>query len=102
MEGLDHSPLLDGDQPSDGRPFHYGGMYNRFYIRTDEWLLIADNRGEERSLYDLRQDPHEFFDVVKENPKVSEELYQQAREKGVTGRSTMSKDELERALDAKD
>ena len=46
-------------------------MYNRFYIRTDEWLLIADNRGEERSLYDLKQDPHEFFDVVKDNPKVS-------------------------------
>ena len=80
MEGLDLSPLLDGDQPSDGRPFHYGGMYNRFYIRTDEWLLIADNRGEERSLYDLRQDPHEFFDVVKDNPKVSEELYQQVLE----------------------
>ena len=39
--------------PSEPRPFHYGGMYNRFYIRTDEWLLIGDNRGQERSLYDL-------------------------------------------------
>ena len=30
-------------------------MYNRFYIRTDEWLLIGDNRGEERSIYDLQR-----------------------------------------------
>ena len=77
MEGLDLSPLLDGQQPSDPRPFHYGGMYNRFFIRTDEWLLIGDNRGQERSMYDLTQDPHEFIDVVKEHPKLSEELYQQ-------------------------
>ena len=45
MEGLDLSPLMDGEQPSGRRPFHYGGMYNRFFIRTDEWLLIGDNRG---------------------------------------------------------
>ena len=80
MEGMDLSPLMDGDQPAGRRPFHYGGMFNRFYIRTDEWLLIGDNRGEERTMYDLKRDPHEFFDVVKENPKLSEELYQQVLE----------------------
>ena len=80
MEGLDLSPLTGRRAALRPRPFHYGGMYNRFYIRTDEWLLIGDNRGEERSLYDLPADPHEFFDVVKENPKLSEELYQQVLE----------------------
>ena len=40
-------------------------MYNRFYIRTDDWVLIGDNRGEERTLYNLRADPHEFFDVIR-------------------------------------
>jgi arylsulfatase A-like enzyme len=77
MEGLDLSPLLEGERPADPRPFHYGGMYNRFFIRTDEWLLIGDNRGQERSLYDLTQDPHEFFDIAKDRPGLSEELYQQ-------------------------
>jgi len=77
MQGIDLSPLLDGERVSDPRPYHYGGMYNRFYIRTDDWLLIGDNRGQERSMYDLTQDPHEFFDVVKDHPKLSEELYQQ-------------------------
>jgi arylsulfatase A-like enzyme len=80
MEGLDLSPLLDGEQPDDPRPFHYGGMYNRFFIRTDDWVLIGDNRGKERKLHDLTQDPHEFFDVVKDYPGLSEELYQQVLE----------------------
>ena len=75
MEGTDLSPTLDGLRPAEPRDFHYGGMYNRFYIRTDDWVLIGDNRGEERTLYNLRADPHEFFDVVRKNPKVSEELY---------------------------
>ena len=75
MEGTDLSPVLDGKQPPERREFHYGGMYNRFYIRTDDWVLIGDNRGQERHMYDLRLDPHEFTNVVEQNPKVNEELY---------------------------
>jgi arylsulfatase A-like enzyme len=75
MEGADLSPVLDGRQPRQRRDFHYGGMYNRFFIRTDDWVLIGDNRGNERTLCDLRTDPHEFDNVVKGNPKVSKELY---------------------------
>jgi arylsulfatase A-like enzyme len=76
MEGTDLSSLLDGRQPPERRDFHYGGMYNRFYIRTDDWVLIGDNRGQERHMYDLRLDPHEFNNVVEQHPRVNEELYQ--------------------------
>jgi arylsulfatase A-like enzyme len=75
MEGDDLSPVLDGGQPAQTRDFHYGGMYNRFFIRTDDWVLIGDNRGQERTLYDLRTDPHEFFDVLHKHPDVSAALY---------------------------
>jgi arylsulfatase A-like enzyme len=75
MEGTDLSPVLHGGQPPERREYHYGGMYNRFYIRTDDWVLIGDNRGQERTLNDLRLDPHEFINVVDQNPRVSEELY---------------------------
>jgi arylsulfatase A-like enzyme len=75
MEGADLSPVLDGRQPRQRRDFHYGGMYNRFFIRTDDWVLIGDNQGNERTLYDLRNDPHEFVDLVHRQPKVSAELY---------------------------
>ena len=80
MEGVDLSPLLDGEQPAEDRPFHYGGMYNRFFIRTDRWCLIADCRGQERKLYDLVLDPEERKNVVDENPRLAEQLYQQVLE----------------------
>jgi arylsulfatase A-like enzyme len=75
MEGTDLSPVLDGSRPSERRDFHYGGMYNRFFIRTDDWVLIGDNQGNERTMYDLRMDPEELFDVLDEHPAVNEELY---------------------------
>jgi arylsulfatase A-like enzyme len=76
MEGTDLSPILEGERPKERREFHYGGMYNRFYIRTDDWVLIGDNRGEERHMYDLRLDPFEYRNVIEQNPKLNEELYQ--------------------------
>jgi arylsulfatase A-like enzyme len=76
MEGYDLSPILEGDRPDDPRDFHYGGMYNRFYIRTDLWCLIADCRGQERKLYDLTTDPWERKNVVDDHPRLAEELYQ--------------------------
>jgi arylsulfatase A-like enzyme len=80
MEGVDLSPLLDGRPPAEQRDFHYGGMYNRFFIRTNDYVLIGDNQGNERTMYDLRQDPHEYFDIEKQNKKLSEELYQHVLE----------------------
>ena len=31
-------------------------------------------------MYDLRMDPHEFFDIEPQNRRLSEELYQQVLE----------------------
>jgi arylsulfatase A-like enzyme len=76
MGGTDLSPVLDGGEPAEKRDIHYGGMYNRFFIRTDDWVLIGDNQGNERTLCDLRADPGEFTNVVKQHPKVSKELYE--------------------------
>jgi arylsulfatase A-like enzyme len=75
MEGTDLSPVLEGGDPPERREFHYGGMYNRFFIRTDDWVLIGDNRGLERHMYDLRLDPRELTNVLDEHPDVNEELY---------------------------
>jgi arylsulfatase A-like enzyme len=75
MEGTDLSPVLEGGEPAERRDFHYGGMYNRFFIRTDDWVLIGDNRGLERHMYDLRLDPREQTSVLDDHPDVNEELY---------------------------
>jgi arylsulfatase A-like enzyme len=74
MEGTDLSPLFDGhDLPE--RPFAYGGYFNHFYVRTNQWSYIADNHGENRQLYDLTLDRAELNDVARENRDVHEELH---------------------------
>ncbi|MDP9135987.1 MAG: hypothetical protein M3N56_14305, partial [Actinomycetota bacterium] len=65
------------------RPFHYGGMYNRYFVRTDQWVLLGDTLGGNRQLFDLTLDPGEWRDVAtasRANRRVAEELYQQVIE----------------------
>jgi arylsulfatase A-like enzyme len=83
MEGQDLSPLLDGEEPPGGRELQYGGMYNRFFVRTDRWVLLGDNLGGNRQLFDLTLDPGEWNDVwevSRRNRRVAEELYRQVIE----------------------
>jgi arylsulfatase A-like enzyme len=84
MEGQDLSLLLDpdGEQP-EPRELHYGGMYNRYFIRTDRWVLLGDTLGGNRQLFDLTLDPGEWNDVAeasRANRRLTEELYQQVIE----------------------
>jgi arylsulfatase A-like enzyme len=74
MDGVDLSPLLDGQEP-DERPFAYGGYFNHFYIRNDRWSYVADNRGDHRELYDLTLDPAELHNVARQNRDAEEELH---------------------------
>jgi arylsulfatase A-like enzyme len=79
MEGQDLSVLLAGDEPP-ARPFHYGGMFNRYFVRTDEWLLLGDTIGGNRELFDLTLDRHETKDVIDrrpENGRIADDLYRQ-------------------------
>ena len=89
MDGADLTPLLDtpsggtGDGQPEERPFHYGGMYNRFFMRTDQWVLLGDTLGGNRQLFDLTLDPGEWRDVAeanRANKRLAEDLYQQVIE----------------------
>jgi arylsulfatase A-like enzyme len=82
MDGHDLSVILDDGQPA-ARPFHYGGMYNRYFIRTDRWVLLGDNLGGNRQLFDLTLDPGELENVAetsRANRRLAEDLYQQVIE----------------------
>lgn len=100
MEGADLSVLLDGDEPP-ARELHYGGMYNRFFVRTDRWLLLGDNIGGNQRLYDLTLDPHEFKDVIAkgpENRRAADDLYAQILEAAGDPLPYYDSDVLERKL----
>jgi arylsulfatase A-like enzyme len=74
MDGADLSPLFDAEEPA-RRELAYGGYFNHFFVRTDGWSFVADNRGENRELYDLTLDPGELENVAGANRDVHEELY---------------------------
>jgi arylsulfatase A-like enzyme len=74
MDGVDLSPLFDGEQLPE-RPYAYGGYFNHFYVRGDDWSYVADNRGRNRELFDLTLDRAELDNVVSEHPEVRRELH---------------------------
>jgi arylsulfatase A-like enzyme len=67
MEGINLAPLFERRRPAK-RTLSYGGYANSLYARTDRWKLIADNRGRNKRLYDLRRDPAETRDVSHLHP----------------------------------
>jgi hypothetical protein len=79
MEGVDLTPLFDGEAPE--RPYAYGGYFNHFFVRSDHWSFAADNHGGHRELFILVLDPAELENVAVENRDVHEELYARLLEK---------------------
>jgi len=75
VEGVDLSPVFAESEPP-AREMTFGGYYNRFFIRTDQWSLISDTRYKERKLFDLVLDPYEVRDVIEEQGNVADDLYQ--------------------------
>jgi arylsulfatase A-like enzyme len=74
MQGVDLSPLLAGARPP-RRRYAYGGYANNFYVRTDRWAMMADNRPLGRKLFDLARDPHERHNVAREHEQLLQELH---------------------------
>jgi arylsulfatase A-like enzyme len=74
MEGVDLSPLLDGDGAA-GREHSIGGYSDSFYIRTDDWALHGLNKPGGFRLYDLRQDPGERSNVAARHAQLVRELH---------------------------
>jgi len=79
MEGVDLSPLLDGDG-APGREHSIGGYSDSFYIRTDDWALHGLNKPGGFRLYDLSADPAERNNVASDHPGLVQSLHRRVRE----------------------
>jgi arylsulfatase A-like enzyme len=67
MNGHDLSRVFDGRRPP--RRAYQTAAYNiQVNVRDGRWLLIADNQGKKKQLYDTRRDPRERRDVARSHP----------------------------------
>jgi arylsulfatase A-like enzyme len=67
MNGRDLSPLLDGKRVRP-RSYFTACYTDHVNARDDRWLLISDNQGRNKRLYDRRNDPGERRNVAARHP----------------------------------
>jgi arylsulfatase A-like enzyme len=75
MEGEDLTVMFDGGDPPE-RAYWTTAYADHVAAGDGRYLLIADNQGKERSLFDTEQDPDEEKDVAGDNPDVVDRLWQ--------------------------
>ena len=75
MDGEDLTVMFEGADPPE-RPYWTTSYADHVAAGDGRWLLIADNQGKERRLFDKEADPEENDDVAAANPDVVERLWQ--------------------------
>jgi arylsulfatase A-like enzyme len=74
MDGEDLTVMFDGADPPE-RDYWTTAYADHVAAGDGRWLLIADNQGKERRLFDTEADPDEEDDVASDNPDVSDRLW---------------------------
>jgi arylsulfatase A-like enzyme len=74
MDGEDLTVMFDGADPPE-RPYWTTAYADQVAAGDGRWLLIADNQGKEKRLFDTQEDPDEEKDVAGENTEVVNRLW---------------------------
>jgi hypothetical protein len=75
MEGEDLTVMFDGADPPE-RAYWTTAYADQVAAGDGRWLLIADNQGKEKRLFDTEADPDEEDDVASDNPDQVDRLWQ--------------------------
>jgi arylsulfatase A-like enzyme len=75
MDGEDLTVMFDGGDPPD-RAYWTTCYADHVAAGDGRYLLIADNQGKKRRLFDTDEDPEEDKDVAGDNPEVVNRLWQ--------------------------
>jgi arylsulfatase A-like enzyme len=75
MDGEDLTVMFDGADPPE-RDYWTTAYSANVGAGDGRWLLIADNQGKEKRLFDTESDPDESNDVAADNPAVVDRLWQ--------------------------
>ena len=74
MDGEDLTVMFDGADPPE-RPYWTTCYADHVAAGDGRYLLIADNQGDEKRLFDTEADPEEEDDVAGANPEVVDRLW---------------------------
>jgi arylsulfatase A-like enzyme len=74
MDGEDLTVMFDGADPPE-RAYWTTAYADHVAAGDGRWLLIADNQGKEKRLFDTEDDPDEENDVAGDNPDVVNRLW---------------------------
>ncbi len=74
MEGEDLGVLFEGSEPP-ARPVFTASYDDSVVAGDGRWLMISDNRGVERRLYDTENDPRELRDVARVHLGATQRLF---------------------------
>jgi arylsulfatase A-like enzyme len=72
MDGVDLSPLLDGNKPGRERRWRTASYNDHVAASDGRWLLIADNQGRRKRLYAMS---NESVNVASSHPNVVNRLW---------------------------
>jgi arylsulfatase A-like enzyme len=75
MDGEDLTVMFDGADPPE-RAYWTTAYADQVAAGDGRWLLIADNQGKEKRLFDTEADPDEEDDVASDNPDEVNRLWQ--------------------------
>jgi arylsulfatase A-like enzyme len=75
MDGEDLTVMFEGADPPE-RAYWTTAYADHVAAGDGRWLLIADNQGKERRLFDTEADPDEENDVAADNPDVTARLWE--------------------------
>ncbi|QYJ14478.1 Arylsulfatase [Rubrobacter xylanophilus DSM 9941] len=77
MDGVDLTPLLEGDWPAQERPHLTAGYHDHAWARDEDYALIVRRDGSEPRLFDLREDPDQTEDVSRDRPEVVKRMFEE-------------------------
>jgi arylsulfatase A-like enzyme len=75
MDGQDLTPVLEGGEPEEDRPYITLGYDNYSWAEDDDFALSIRNDGEDARLYDIQSDPNMDDDISSENEDVVRRMY---------------------------